>query len=166
VSPALRAAELARRFRSLGATKVLTGPGSGMLPAQSCALHITVPLIFATDVPPMTKAPNVPVYEQTIGESSVRREGKTLHVSSEFLGPGDRVLIVDDMLSKGATAVALAGLASKAGATVVGCGFMMEKEYEGGRGALSSVVQLPRQRIQALVTIKSVTGGNIQVVET
>lgn len=176
--------ELARRFKGVEVTKVVTGTGSGLMPAQSCALHMSVPLVFATDVPPMTRAPGVPVYAEEIVGSSVPRDYKKLHISSEFIGPEDRVVIIDDMLSKGSTAACIACLVSKAGgkvvgacvwsaspdglvlrrALLVGCGFMIEKTFEGGRQRIADQLQLPRQRIQALVTIHSISPeGGIEI---
>lgn len=151
--------ELARRFRGLEITKVFTGFGSGLMPAQSCAMQMRVPLVFATDPAPLAHA-GVEVYSAPIGKSSAgRRNLESMHVSSEFLGPNDRLLIIDDMLSKGGTIACLAELARKAGAQVVACGFLIEKEYEGGRAVVSKTLGLSPQRVQSIVTIASIANG-------
>ncbi|KAJ1641501.1 hypothetical protein T492DRAFT_831360 [Pavlovales sp. CCMP2436] len=101
-----------------------------------------------------------------------------MHVSAEFIGPGDRLLVIDDMLSKGGTIVCLAELAAKAGAVIVACGFLIEKEYEGGRLAVtkalypkwecvqsivSKALYLKRERVQSIVRIASITDGHINI---
>jgi len=157
--------ELARRFRGLEVTKVLSCPGSGLMPAQACALHMSIPLVFATDMPPLMRDGGI-VYSADLQNSSHQRENYKLHLSSEFIGPGDRLLIIDDVLSRGGVTKCLAELASQAGATVVGAGFMIEKEFEGGRKVVDSTLQLPAQRVQALVRIRSIEHGIVDFVET
>ena len=50
-----------------------------------------------------------------------------LYVSTEYLNPGDRVIIIDDFLAGGRTADALIRLCRMANANVVGAGFLIEK---------------------------------------
>ena len=56
----------------------------------------------------------------------------TVVVSKAYLGPADRVLIVDDFLATGAALVGLRSLCEQAGATVVGAGIAIEKVFQGG----------------------------------
>jgi xanthine phosphoribosyltransferase len=58
-------------------------------------------------------------------------------VSRDYLGPQDRVLIVDDFLYQGTTSAALAEMVTEAGATIVGFAFIIEKAFAGGRAALA-----------------------------
>jgi adenine phosphoribosyltransferase len=60
----------------------------------------------------------------------------TLELHVDALGPGDRVLIVDDVLATGGTAQATAQMVEGTGATVVGLGFLIELEFLGGRSRL------------------------------
>ena len=50
-----------------------------------------------------------------------------IYVSTEYLVPGDRVLIIDDFLAGGRTADALVRVCRMANANVVGGGFLIEK---------------------------------------
>jgi adenine phosphoribosyltransferase len=59
-----------------------------------------------------------------------------LEIHRDALGPGDRVLILDDVLATGGTAAATARLVERLGAQVAGLGFILELEFLGGRGKL------------------------------
>ena len=51
--------------------------------------------------------------------------------------PGDRVLIVDDVLATGGTAAAACALVEAVGGTVVGCAFLLALDFLGGRARLA-----------------------------
>jgi adenine phosphoribosyltransferase len=59
-----------------------------------------------------------------------------LEMHSDALGGGARVLVHDDLLATGGTARALCELVEGAGAEVVGCLFLMELAFLGGRERL------------------------------
>jgi adenine phosphoribosyltransferase len=60
-----------------------------------------------------------------------------LEVHADALAGGARVLVHDDLLATGGTARALCDLASKRGAEVVGCAFLVELSFLGGRERLA-----------------------------
>ena len=60
----------------------------------------------------------------------------SLEMHQDAILPGQRVLIVDDLLATGGTAKAIAQLVSKAGGCVAGFAFLIELESLGGRAAL------------------------------
>ena len=60
----------------------------------------------------------------------------SLEIHDDAMGPGKRVLVVDDLLATGGTAAATARLLQKLGAEVVGFAFLIELEALGGRAAL------------------------------
>lgn len=62
-----------------------------------------------------------------------------LEIHRDAIRPGDRVLIVDDLLATGGTAGACARLARELGATVVGAAFVVELEFLGGRAKLDGI---------------------------
>jgi adenine phosphoribosyltransferase len=59
-----------------------------------------------------------------------------LEVHADALGGGSRVLVHDDLLATGGTAEACCKLVEAAGAEVVGCGFLAELGFLGGRARL------------------------------
>ncbi len=61
----------------------------------------------------------------------------TLEIHDDALGPGERVLVVDDVIATGGTAKAVAELASSFGATLVGFAFLVELGFLDGRAKLA-----------------------------
>ena len=146
--------ELADRFGSLGATKVLTAEISGIAPALTTALHLQIPVVYARKSKPITMPDQVYL---TLAPSHTKGRMVELIISPEFLPKGERVLIIDDFLASGATIMGLVRLAEAAGAQVVGIGALIEKTFEGGRAALAPL-GLP---IHALTSITSMDGDRM-----
>lgn len=61
----------------------------------------------------------------------------TLEVHVDAAPRGERVVVVDDVLATGGTAVAACGLLRDIGATIVGVSFVMELGFLGGRARLA-----------------------------
>jgi adenine phosphoribosyltransferase len=95
-------------------------------------------------------------YETGAGFVPVRKKGKlpsatfaqeykleygiaTLEVHQDAFEPGDRVLIVDDVLATGGTARATTTLVKQTGADVVGIAVLMELSFLNGRSVLSGL---------------------------
>ena len=74
----------------------------------------------------------------------------TLEVAADAFEPGDRVLIVDDVLATGGTVEATIDLVRRAGADVVGLSVLMELSFLPGRERLSHVDGPP---LHALLTV-------------
>lgn len=147
--------ELAARFANVGATKVLTAEISGIAPALTTALALGVPLVYARKTKPVTMTD--PVYVEA-APSHTKGISVFLMCSPEFLGPGDRILIIDDFLASGQTISALVRLVRHAGAELVGIGALIEKVFEGGRADLERL-GVP---LHALVTITDMLDGQIR----
>ena len=62
-----------------------------------------------------------------------------LEIHRDAIQPGDRVLIVDDLLATGGTAAACARLVRELGATVASAAFVVELEFLRGRARLDGV---------------------------
>ena len=146
--------EFARRFAHLGATKVLTAEISGIAPAVTTAVHLGLPVVYARKHKPITMPDQVYL---TLAPSHTKGRMVELILSPEFLGHGEKVLIIDDFLASGATILGLIRLAEAAGARVVGIGTLIEKSFEGGRAALQPV-GVP---VESLAVIDSMDGDQI-----
>lgn len=64
---------------------------------------------------------------------------ETMEMHADGVSPGDRVLIVDDVLATGGTAEAAVRLVRTAGGTVVGFSVLMELGFLNGRQRLTDV---------------------------
>ena len=61
----------------------------------------------------------------------------TIEVHQDAFSPGERVLIIDDVLATGGTAQASANLVRRAGAEIVGIAVIMELTFLSGRAKLA-----------------------------
>jgi len=145
---------LAAYFGGLGVNKVFTAEISGIAPALTTALALGVPVVYARKTRPVTMPDQIYLASAPSHTKGMQVE---LMVSPEFLGPRDRVLIIDDFLARGKTIHALVNLAHNAGAEVRGVGVVIEKAFEGGREELA-YLNVP---IHALAVIASMDDGKI-----
>jgi xanthine phosphoribosyltransferase len=124
----------AKLFAGTKPTRILTAETSGIAPALAAGMALNVPILFARKHQPITMAPD-PYREQ----SSSPTHGKPVEliVSTEYLESSDRVLIIDDFLASARTILALQRLVEQSGATLVGVGAVIEKEFQKGRDLLS-----------------------------
>ena len=61
----------------------------------------------------------------------------TLEVQADSIGPGSRVIVLDDVLATGGTAKAKCGLVETLGGEIVGVGFVVELTFLHGRERLA-----------------------------
>jgi len=62
----------------------------------------------------------------------------TIEVHRDAFSPGERVLIIDDVLATGGTADAAASLIRRAGADIIGIAVILELTFLGGRAKLGA----------------------------
>lgn len=84
---------------------------------------------------PVRKAGKLPRPTHS-AEYTLEYRSDTLHVHSDSVRAGQRVLVVDDVLATGGTAAAVVELMEQLEAEVVGLGFLIELLDLGGRGLL------------------------------
>ena len=147
--------EFARRFRDVGATKVLTAEISGIAPALTTGFHLGLPVVYARKSKPITMPDQVFL---TLTPSHTKGRTIELIISPEYLAGGERILIIDDFLASGATILGLVRLAQTAGAVIVAIGALIEKSFEGGRAALAEI-DVP---IEALAVVSAMEGDQIR----
>ena len=97
-------------------------------PALACAL--------GKGFVPVRKPNKLPA-ETVKAEYALEYGTDALEIHKDAVEPGQKVLIVDDLLATGGTAAAVAGLVEKLGGTVTGLAFVVELDFLGGRGKLA-----------------------------
>ena len=104
---------------------------------ESRGFIIGTPLALKLGVPfvPIRKEGKLPFKKHKVSYKLEYGEA-TIEMHTDALGPGDRVLIVDDLLATGGTTAASIELVEKLGATVVGCAFVIELGFLRGRDKL------------------------------
>jgi adenine phosphoribosyltransferase len=109
--------------------KVVGIEARGFIVAAPVAYH------FGAGFVPLRKAGKLPF--DTVAETYDLEYGQeTLEIHVDAFEPGDRVLIVDDVLATGGTAKAACKLVEHAGATVAGLAFAIELEFLKGASQL------------------------------
>ena len=140
--------EFKRRFAGCEINKILTIEASGIGIACVVAQYFHCPVIFAKKT--QTKNIAGEVYTSKV-ESFTHGWVYDIIVAKEFLGPGDKVLLIDDFLANGAALEGLAQLVKDAGAELVGGGIVIEKAFQPGGDRLRA----KGLRIEALARVQS-----------
>ena len=117
-----------------GIDRIVTAEVSGIAPGLAVACAYKVPMVFARKKKPVTMTDRLLSVE---APSHTKGGMVGLHISSEYLRAGERVLLIDDFLASGQTVEALVDLITLSGATLAGIGCVIEKGFEGGRARLS-----------------------------
>lgn len=85
---------------------------------------------------PVRKPGKLPA--KTVAETYALEYGfDTLEVHADAIRPGERVVVIDDLLATGGTTLATANLMKKIGAEMVGMGFLIELTFLKGREKLA-----------------------------
>lgn len=156
---ALRAAvhAVAEPFRGKGVDVVAAAEARGFIFAGPLALELGAGFV------PIRKPGKLPfdmhsfAYELEYGTDELQ-----IHVDG--VSPGQRVLIVDDLLATGGTVEACCRLLEKCQATIVGCAFLIELCAMGGASRLEpypvhSVLRYDRDDSQADLSIQNELPG-------
>ncbi|HXW47798.1 MAG TPA: adenine phosphoribosyltransferase [Streptosporangiaceae bacterium] len=103
--------------------------------ARGFILAAPVAYFLGAGFVPVRKEGKLPA--QTYAQSYELEYGSaTLEVHTDAFAPGERVLVVDDVLATGGTAAATAELVSRSGATVAGIVVLLELGFLHGRDKL------------------------------
>lgn len=149
------AKEFYRLFSDCGINKILTIEASGIGIACITAQVFNCPVIFAKK----SKTKNIAgdVYTARV-ESFTHGNVNDIIVSKKFLGPGDKVLIIDDFLANGAALTGLIKIVQDSGAELAGCGIAIEKAFQpGGKRLRDQGI-----RIESLAKISYMDEGKIE----
>jgi adenine phosphoribosyltransferase len=131
--------DLADRFRADGADKVVAAESRGFIFGAPLAYLLGAGFVPARKLGKLPGETIQADYSLEYGTNHVE-----MHVDA--IAPGDRVLIVDDLLATGGTIGATIELVERLGGEVVGLAFLVELAFLQGRARYTSY------RIETLIT--------------
>ena len=149
--------EFQKRFQGEEINKILTIEASGIGIACIVAESFDVPVVFAKK----TQTKNIAGDTWTTKvESFTHGRVYDIIVSKEFLGKGDKVLIIDDFMANGKALEGLSDLVTMSGAELVGAGIVIEKGFQPGGD------ELRRRgiRVESLAIIESMDDKTGEIV--
>lgn len=130
---------MAGYVEGLGVDAVVGIESRGFLFGVPIADRLGLPFV------PVRKPGKLPAAHMSV-EYSLEYGTGTLDIHSDALGAGDRVVVVDDLLATGGTALAACKLVELLGATVEAVVFLVDLPALGGRARLTGY------RVQSFVT--------------
>ena len=126
---------IAEHFADKGVTKVVCAEARGFMVGAPVARALGAGFV------PARKPGKLP--RETICESFELEYGSDeLHIHVDALSPDDVVLIVDDLVATGGTANAQVRLIERAGAKLVGMGFLMELAFLNPRDTIAQATDV------------------------
>lgn len=144
------AKEFERLFHDCNVNKILTIEASGIGIACVTAQYFGCPVVFAKKSKTLNIAGDV--WSSKIYSYTHQIEYDVM-VSKRFLGEGDRVLLIDDFLARGAALEGLIEIVEQSGAQLVGAGVCVEKAFQPGGDILRS----KGVRVESLARIRSMS---------
>ena len=123
-------AQLADHYPANHVDVIAAAEARGFLLAAPMALAMKKPLV------PLRKPGKLPGATHSF-KYDLEYGSAELHVHTDALTPGARVLLVDDVLATGGTMAAACKLVEQAGGVVVGCAFLIELAFLNGRAPLA-----------------------------
>ncbi len=127
-------------FAATEPTVILTAESSGIPPALMTGVKMGLPVVYARKKEPLTMSKKVYYAE---APSRTKGGNVPLIVSPDYLPSDARVLLIDDFLATGLTAVAMIDIVRQSGAKLVGVGCVVEKTFEDGRDQIAQVFDGP-----------------------
>ena len=144
--------EWKRLFADAGINKILTIEASGIGIAAVAAQYFDVPVVFAKKSQSINLDGSV--YSTKI-QSFTHQRVYDVIVSKKYLGPEDRILIIDDFLANGNAINGLIELISSAGATLCGVGIAIEKGFQTG----GSLLRARGIRVESLAIVEEMNAA-------
>ena len=142
--------EFKRLFDGCGVNKILTIEASGIGIACITAQYFNCPVLFAKKS--QTKNIAGEVYRTQV-QSFTHGRVYDVFLAKQFLGPRDKVLIIDDFMANGAAMEGLLDLVHQAGAEVVGAGICIEKAFQPG----GDMLRAKGIRVESLARVQSMS---------
>lgn len=123
-------AKLSAHYSTRPIDAIAAAEARGFLFAAPVALELRKPLI------PLRKPGKLP-YATHSYKYDLEYASAELHVHTDAVVAGHRILLVDDVLATGGTMAAACNLIERAGGVVAGCAFLLELSFLNGRDVLA-----------------------------
>lgn len=120
---------LVDEFAGLSVDRVVGVEARGFIFASAVAYRIGAGLV------PVRKAGKLP-WAVVREEYELEYGSDKLEIHRDAIHPGERILVIDDVLATGGTAAATARLVETLGGVIAGLGFVIEIDELGGRAQL------------------------------
>lgn len=120
----------AAAYRGAGVTKVLGIEARGFLLAAPIAMALGAGIV------PVRKKGKLP-YKRVSASYALEYGTDTLEMHEDAVKPGEKVLVVDDVLATGGTAAAVCEMVDKLGGKVAGVAMLIELGFLNGRQKLA-----------------------------
>ena len=136
--------EVVEGLAAAGRSGAGQGPGDVVvdkvigMEARGFILAAPVALALGVGFVPVRKAGKLPGATHAVSYALEYGEA-TLELHRDAIAPGERVLLVDDVLATGGTVAATRELVERCGGTVVGVAVLMELSFLPGRDALGDL---------------------------
>ncbi|MGN0453486.1 MAG: xanthine phosphoribosyltransferase [Ruminococcus sp.] len=150
-------AEFKRIYSDCEINKILTIEASGIGIACISAQFFSCPVVFAKK----SKTTNISdSFYQSDVMSYTHNKMNTIIVSKDYIGKGDKVLIIDDFLANGCALKGLINVVNESGAELVGCGIVIEKGFQHGGDSLRE----KGIRVESLAIVESMNSETGDIV--
>jgi adenine phosphoribosyltransferase len=126
---------LADPYRDMGVNKVVGAEARGFMVGAPVALELGAGFIPARKPGKLPRETKCQEYDLEYGTAE-------LHLHLDAIQPGDKVLLVDDLIATGGTMVAQVKMLQEMGAELVGISCLMELEAFKPREVLAAVTDL------------------------
>ena len=128
--------ELADRFSATPADRVVGVEARGFILGAAVAYRLGLGFV------PVRKPGKLPYNTRSV-DYELEYGTASLESHTDAMSPGQRVLIVDDVLATGGTAAATVELVNAVDAEVAGMGFLIELGFLEGRGKIEEHADCP-----------------------
>ena len=127
---------IAEPYRDAGVTKVVGAEARGFMIGAPVAVELGAGFVPARKPGKLPREVAEQDYDLEYGTA-------TLQIHADSIGPGDKVLLVDDLIATGGTMVAQVKLIERLGAELAGVAGLMELEFFHPRDILAEVTDKP-----------------------
>jgi adenine phosphoribosyltransferase len=125
---------LAEKFKDCGATKIVAAEARGFIFGAPLAYKMGIGFV------PVRKPGKLPFKNRCV-TYDLEYGTDTLCMHEDAIAPGEKVLVIDDLLATGGTVEGMLKLVAEAGGEIVGCGFVIQLGFLDGPARMKNAGQ-------------------------